>query len=515
MATPNCTQAPSIGSSNTVNAHPDGMDWDGPDDRTNPFNWSQTKKWRVTLLACFMTFVLQINGTAMTSAAEQINESFHVSDENFPHSYWPVFSWTLSGAAAPMIGLPLMEHFGVRWSYMMMYACLIIFIVPQAVAQNFATLIVTRIITGGCSATLANITSGILSDMWRDGRAKSFGTSLYIWGLLAGLSTGPVIGSAILHFTTWRWIFFSQIIFYSVFFPVIFVGLPEVRPDVILARRARTLRKTTNTKIYAEVEKQHTSIREIVRETLVRPTRMLCTEAVVLTFGLWSAFCVGTAFMFTQSIVQVYSGLYDWTFYGTGLVQVAIVIGEIAGLVASIGQDELYFRSARTNVEDPGKPIPESRLYLSIPASFLGLAGGLFYFAWTSYPSIPWIVPTIALGSVGFGMFCSVTAVTTYLLDAYAKYAASAIAGAAFLENILAAFLPLATQSMYRTLGFHWASSLLGFLALALSFLPVVLFFFGRKIREKSPFMGESAYEDRKMLSDKPRARYRSSMGYT
>lgn len=292
-----------------------------------------------------------------------------------------------------------------------------------------------------------------------------------------------------------RRIFLSQIVFYSIMLPVVFFGLPEVRPDVILSKRARALRKTTSDKIYADVGKRSTSIGEIIRETLIRPTRMLCTEAVVFSFGMWSAFCVGTAYMFTQSIVQVYSGLYDWTYYGTGLVQGAVVIGEILGLVASLGQDELYFRSARKNTEQPGQPIPESRLYLSIPASFIGLAGGLFYFAWASYSSVPWIVPTIALALVGFGMFCSVTAVTTYILDAYAKYAASAIAGAAFLENVLAAFLPLATQSMYRTLGFHWASSLLGFLALGLSFIPVILFMFGGKIREKSPFMRESTYE--------------------
>jgi hypothetical protein len=65
-----------------------------------------------------MTFVVQINGTMMTSAAEQINESFHISDEAFPHSYWPVMSWNLGGAAAPLLGLPLMENFGVRWSYL-------------------------------------------------------------------------------------------------------------------------------------------------------------------------------------------------------------------------------------------------------------------------------------------------------------------------------------------------------------------------------------------------------------
>lgn len=85
------------------------------------------------------------------------------------------------------------------------YIVLIIFIVPQAAAQNFATLIVTRIIAGACSGVLANITSGIVSDIWRPGRAKSFGTSLYIFALLAGLSMGSMFGSLAVHYTTWRW----------------------------------------------------------------------------------------------------------------------------------------------------------------------------------------------------------------------------------------------------------------------------------------------------------------------
>jgi hypothetical protein len=95
--------------------------WDDKRNTLNPFNWSVAKKWRVTILASFMTFVIQLNGTMMTSAAEQINESFHVSDEQFPHSYWPVLSWNLGGAAAPLFGLPLMENFGVRNSYMVCY----------------------------------------------------------------------------------------------------------------------------------------------------------------------------------------------------------------------------------------------------------------------------------------------------------------------------------------------------------------------------------------------------------
>lgn len=264
---------------------------------------------------------------------------------------------------------------------------------------------------------------------------------------------------------------------------------------MILARRAQQIRNATGLSIFAKAEKEHSSIRDILKETLVRPTRMLCTEAVVLSFGLWSAFCVGTAFMFTQSVTQVYSSLYHWNFFTTGLVQSAVVFGELVGLIMSLWQDKLYFRSADKNTENPGHPIPEARLYLSIPASFIGLTAGLFWFAWTSYPSLHWIIPTISLSFVGFGMFCATTAVTGYIMDAYAKYAASAIAGVAFLENLMAAFLPLATQSMYRSLGFQWASSLLGFVALVLSFIPLVLQSYGRTIREKSPFMSQAGHE--------------------
>ncbi|KAJ4320972.1 hypothetical protein N0V94_003148 [Neodidymelliopsis sp. IMI 364377] len=423
-----------------------------PNDPENPFNWNASKKWRACILACAMTFFVQINGTMMTSAAEQINESFHVSDEVFPHSYWPVLSWNLGGAAAPLVGLPLMENFGVRWTYLGIYAVLIIFIIPQAVAQNFATLIVVRIITGSCTATLANITSGILR------------------------------------------IFIGQIIFYMALLPILFFFLPEVRPDVILHQRAAKIRKETGRDVYTAQEKVKTSLNDILTETLIRPTRLLFTEGVLISLGMWSAFVIGIAFMFTQSIMQVYAGLYGWTFFGTGMVQSAIVIGELVGVFAQLAQDRVYFASATRNTEDPGNPLPEARLYLSIPASFIGLTGGLFFFAWSSFSSVPWIVPSIGLGFVGFGMFCVTTALTTYIVDAYAKYAASSVAGVAFLENFMAAFLPLATQSMYRTLGFNWASSLLGFIALILSCIPVVLIRYGRKLRERSPFMSVAGH---------------------
>ena len=268
-----------------------------------------------------------------------------------------------------------------------------------------------------------------------------------------------------------------------------------MRPDVILAQRAAKIRRETGLAVHTAQEKTKTSIQDILTETLIRPTRLLFTESVLISLGLWSAFVIGIAFLFTQSIMQVYSGLYGWTFFGTGMVQSAIVIGELTGVFAQLVQDRVYFASAQRNTENPGHPLPEARLYFSIPASFVGLTGGFFFFAWTSSSSVHWIVPSVALAFVGFGMFLCTTALTTYIVDAYAKYAASAVAGVAFLENVMAAFLPLATQSLYRSLGFHWASSLLGFVALGLSCIPVVLIRYGRRLRERSPFMEVAGHE--------------------
>jgi MFS family permease len=199
--------------------------------------------------------------------------------------------------------------------------------------------------------------------------------------------------------------------------------------------------------------------------------------------------------MFTQSITQVYSELYRWSFFGTGIVQSAVVVGELFGLLASVYQDRHYFNSAAHNKETPGLPIPEARLTLSIPGSLVGLTAGMFGFAWTSYPTIHWMIPTVALAFIGFGMFTVVSAVSGYIMDAYSKYAASAIAGVAFLENILAAFLPLATQPMYTNLGFQWSSSVLGFIALALSSIPLVLQYYGPLIRKRSPFISQAAHD--------------------
>ena len=104
------------------------------------------------------------------------------------------------------------------------------------------------------------------------------------------------------------------------------------------------------------------------------------------------------------------------------------------------------------------------------------------------------MLPCVGLAFIGFSVQIIVTTVIVYLTDSYAKYAGSAVAAVAFGENMTAAWLPLATTYMYNDLGFQWASSLLGFVGLALTLAPVVLLVNGESIRKKSKFIKEATY---------------------
>jgi MFS family permease len=226
------------------------LNWDGPDDPTNPVNWSNRRKWIVTASALFATLMACWNGTSITVAAGQINADFGISDANFPHSYWPMCSWSIGGAVFIILFLPLMEDLGVRVGFMITYAVFIIFIIPQAVAQNFATLIVTRFFSGGCASLLANTIASVIPDVWATEEERSIPVGLYILLYLWGSTLGPPVFGGVTQFLagtsqSWRWIFYIQIIIYVALFPIFWFTVEETRGTVILRRRAKKLRNTT------------------------------------------------------------------------------------------------------------------------------------------------------------------------------------------------------------------------------------------------------------------------------
>lgn len=142
------------------------------------------------------------------------------------------------------------------------------------------------------------------------------------------------------------------------------------------------------------------------------------------------------------------------------------------------------------------------------------MPAGIFWFAWTAYPvSIHWIVSIIATVPFGFGMvlvFLSVSVrppslpvirfaktdrwrAQMYLVDSYLIYAASVLAANSVLRSLFGAAFPLFTTEMYDALGVNWASTLVGFLALACAPMPFLFARYGRAVRTRCKYAKEAA----------------------
>ncbi|CAN9181520.1 unnamed protein product [Alternaria alternata] len=458
--------------------------WNGPQDPDNPFNWSTKYKWFLTITVCFISILTGLPAGSYGAGNEWMATRFSVQNEPFPNLYWATCSWNMGAALFPLLFVPLTENTGRMPGYFVAYIVFELFLFGSAFADNFATLVVTRFFGGGASSVSINIVGGSISDVWKGDKARSLPMSIFGFTSVAGIALGPFIGSAIVQIgypstglqSPWRWIYYIQIIYNAALIPVFYIILKETRGDVILKKRAQKIRKDTGREVYAESELDKPSIASLLKVSFMRPTKMLLTEPVVTFFTLWISFAWGILFLFFSSVVQTFSASYGFGTFQTGMIQLAITVGALIGTLINPIQDWVVSSNC----------IQEPR------TSWEAHPGGPF----VHQPSIHWIVPAIGICIVGVGIYSIYMGVVNYLTDAYEKYAASALSAASLGRNLFGAFLPLASYSLFQNLGFGWAGSLLGFVGLALSLVPVVLLIKGRQIRAKSPFMSEAMFDD-------------------
>jgi hypothetical protein len=91
--------------------------------------------------------------------------------------------------------------------------------------------------------------------------------------------------------------------------------------------------------------------------------------------------------------------------------------------------------------------------------------------------AVHWMVPIVGLVLFAWGNITVFISCILYKVDTYmAVNGASAMAANDLLRYISGAVFPLFTVQIYNGMGFHWASSLLGFVTLALLPVPWVLF---------------------------------------
>ncbi|KAF1364120.1 MFS general substrate transporter [Lizonia empirigonia] len=403
--------------------------WDGPNDPANPLNWSQSRKWVVTMLVSMFTFISPFSSTMVTPALPVIAEDFDIPEGFMRQLVMTIF--LLGYAQGPFA--PLSEIYG-RVT-VLQYANLIYLVFNTACgfAQTKEQMLAFRFLSGVGGAAPQALCNGVLADTWRK---EERGKGQAIYGMLTWISpcVAPICGAYISQGVSWRWIFWATSIFTVLVQVTTLFFLRETFAPAILAKKAKHIRKALKSirKDVVVRPEYETGDRfsKILRKRLVLPFIMMFTHPATQAPSVYRAYLYGVMYLMLSTFPLVFEELYARlkTYYGLeeGLPKFRVPPMLIAGILCPID---------------------------------------LFIYSWTAQAKVHWIAPNIGCVIVAIGMI---------------------IAVGAFMRTMCGFSFPLFAVQMYETLGLGWGNSLLAFLTLGLALVSPVLWFCGPKLRAMS-----------------------------
>ncbi|KAL8408043.1 hypothetical protein RB594_006736 [Gaeumannomyces avenae] len=452
-----------------------------PGDPENPKNWSRAYKWYATMIVAATCFVVAFASSVITADIAGMAEEFGVGQEVALVS---ITVFVVGFGVGPMIFAPLSEIYGRRIIYGSTLLVAVIFIIPCALATNIETLLVCRAIDGIAFSAPMTLVGGTLADLWPNSE-RGVPMAAFSAAPFIGPAVGPLVGGYLADATSWRWLYWIQLVLAGVVWVLITFTVPETYAPTILARRAGWLRRETGER--GHVTEQDLDMRptgERLGIFLIRPFQLLFGELIVFLISLYMSVLYGLLYMFFIAFPIIYQKGKGFTAGQTGLMFIPCAIGVLISAFCAPFVNNHYLKLVRKH---NGKPPAEARL-IPMMCSCWFIPAGLFIFAWSSYPQLSWAGPAMGGFCVGFGFIFLYNSANNYLVDSYQHQAASALAAKTFIRSFWGAAVVLFTEQMYDRLGDQWASTLIALISVACCAIPFLFWRYGAAIRRRSKF---------------------------
>ncbi|KAI0861687.1 major facilitator superfamily domain-containing protein [Xylaria cubensis] len=454
---------------------PTELNWN--DDPENPYNWPKWKKNAQLATTAIIAFTGSLGSSIISPAHQQLMDEFGVSSTV---AFLPLTTYVLGLALGPVVGGPLSETAGRKPIYIGAAAIGGLFSLGAGFTTSFAGFTILRFFAGFAFGPSLSIASGFLAETYTPAE-RGTPSLLFILTPFLGPGFGPVLGVFLVDRKNWRWTQYT-LVFFSVFGLIWAILGSESYHSIIQRRRMKKMGLEPPERIPLSV-----TLRQFLTVGLLRPLHMMFTEPIVGALCLYLAFIFGVLFNFFGAFFFVFETVYHFTLVQSGLVFLAIAFGCVVGAIIIRLCEELFYKPQIRRFP-PHKVPPEYRLLPALMGS-VALPISIFIFAWTTRPSISPAVPILAIAIFGAGNICLFVSGIQYTGDVYHRTnIASAVSANSLARYGLAAVFPLFSLPLYQNLGVGWASSLLGFISIALLPLPWLLFKFGRVITSKSKY---------------------------
>lgn len=293
-------------------------------------------------------------------------------------------------------------------------------------------------------------------------------------------SLGPVIGGFISEKKDFRWL--EWVILFMVAFNYLY-SIPqfETYKKTILEKRNRAVTPSPKLKVTFPSS-------AVIQRIILKPFKMLFVESIVLFMTIYMAFNFAVFYSFFAAFPYIFGGVYGFTASQIGLTFISIALGCVIGFVAVVYIDRRTYPALEAKYGVGGVP-PEYRLYGAMVGCALNPVS-LFWFGWTADRCVYWLSAVIAAVPFAVGNIMVYSSGALYIMNSYGSlHGASALSANSLLRYAAGGAFPLFTVQMFSSLGIGWASSLLGFVSVALVPVPWVLYMYGHKIRAQSQYI--------------------------
>lgn len=129
------------------------VSWDSPSDPSNPYNWSQRRKWATTVLTSLGGLVTLISGPMLAPALDVISKDLHISQAE---ASMALSIYVLAFAFGPMVLAPCSEVWGRRIIWIIGGSWYVLWNTLCGLSKSRGLLITGRLLAGmGASAEFA------------------------------------------------------------------------------------------------------------------------------------------------------------------------------------------------------------------------------------------------------------------------------------------------------------------------------------------------------------------------
>ncbi|KAF7197768.1 putative efflux pump kojT [Pseudocercospora fuligena] len=468
--------------------------YEGPDDPSDPHNWTMLKRIRCTFMVAAIGCVVGLASAIDSSALPQAAEEFGVAEvvESMATGLFLIGF----GCGALFAG-PISETVGRNPVYIVTLAIYMLFIMGCGLAPNIQTQLVLRFFAGLFGSTPLTCAGGSISDMWNP-LERVYAFPVFANAAFTGPLLGPIIGGYIAQSDQlfWRWVEWITLIISGLVLGLVVLFQPETYPQTLLKWKAEHLRAITGDDRYrAAIEVRQDSLASRLRRALYRPFLLTFREPIIILLALYLTVIYIVLFTFLDGYTYIFEDTYGISQGLTGVCFVGIIIG-LFGASALVPVIYKWAKRDLAKIQEQGgsRLPPEFRLWYSMLGGSIAIPISLFWMAWTAYPHISIWSPLAASVLFGYGILCVFITCYQYIIDSYETFAASALASITLIRYIASGGMTIVGVPFYENLGVHYTITILACISVPLVPVPYVFYKYGPWIRSKSKYAINETY---------------------